>query len=521
MLKAATRFTVAWGGSYVSVQASIPLLTTVPTDMQSVSACAAVTTQPRHLSWRTRLAWGMRITDAAIIILAVATAHFVRFGSPDIGLRMGRTDLAYATMSAVLVIGWMIALSATRSRLHRNISTGMVEYQRVLQATLGTFGAFAIVAFLLQLQIARGYLAIALPMGLVLLIAGRAVWRRYLHAVRRVGRCMTGAIIVGNETDVTRVLQQLKRNYRVGYAAIAASIPGLGEPALSPLPAVRELALVPFENLAQTSQRLHARAVLIAGNLPGGNEAIRRLGWELENSQIELILMSRLTDVAGPRIHMRPISGLPMVHVDLPQHSGVNHAMKRVFDGVLASVALFLLAPVFALIALAVRGDSDGPVIFRQERVGAHGRQFTLLKFRSMAIDAEARLAELRELSEGNGVLFKMKNDPRVTRVGRFLRKYSLDELPQLWNVVRGDMSLVGPRPPLPAEVEQYESHVSRRLLTRPGITGLWQVNGRSNLSWDESVQLDLYYVENWSITGDIVVLAKTVRAVLDGDGAY
>jgi exopolysaccharide biosynthesis polyprenyl glycosylphosphotransferase len=195
--------------------------------------------------------------------------------------------------------------------------------------------------------------------------------------------------------------------------------------------------------------------------------------------------------------------------------------VKRLFDVSIVTVALVLLSPVFAAIALAVRLDSAGPVIFRQERVGAHGTRFTMLKFRSMVVDAEARLAQLRALDEGNGVLFKMKEDPRVTRVGRFLRAYSLDELPQLWNVLRGDMSLVGPRPPLPSEVEQYEGPVSRRLLTRPGITGLWQVNGRSNLSWEDSVRLDLYYVENWSITGDIVVLAKTVKAVLHSDGAY
>jgi len=195
--------------------------------------------------------------------------------------------------------------------------------------------------------------------------------------------------------------------------------------------------------------------------------------------------------------------------------------MKRLFDITLAGIALLVLSPVFGIIALAVRADSSGPVIFRQERVGAHGSRFTLLKFRSMAVDAEARLAALLAENEGSGLLFKMKDDPRVTRVGRVLRKFSLDELPQVWNVLRGDMSLVGPRPPLPAEVDQYESHVSRRLLTRPGITGLWQVNGRSNLTWEESVKLDLYYVENWSITGDIVILAKTVRAVLKGDGAY
>ena len=506
----------------MSVQTTVHLLPTAHTVPHSIPAEMSVKTQPRHLGWRSRLAWGIRVTDAASILLSVYIAQVVRFGAQGIGPGLARADVAYLAMSLVLAVTWLVALSATRSRLPRNIGTGMIEYQRVLQATLGTFGALAIVAFLLQIDIARGYLAIALPLGLALLILGRALWRTYLHSLRHAGRCMTGAIVVGNQIDVTRVLQQLSRNYRVGYRAIAVSIPeGITASSPASSPSVRDLASVPFDELAAIAKRARARAVIIAGNMPGGNDAIRNIGWELENSQVELILMSRLTDVAGPRIHMRPISGLPMVHVDLPQYSGYNHAMKRLFDITLAGIALLVLSPVFGIIALAVRADSSGPIIFRQERVGAHGSRFTLLKFRSMAVDAEARLAALHAENEGSGLLFKIKDDPRVTRVGRVLRKFSLDELPQVWNVLRGDMSLVGPRPPLPAEVDQYESHVSRRLLTRPGITGLWQVNGRSNLTWEESVKLDLYYVENWSITGDIVILAKTVRAVLKGDGAY
>ena len=210
-----------------------------------------------------------------------------------------------------------------------------------------------------------------------------------------------------------------------------------------------------------------------------------------------------------------------MVHVDLPQYSGFNHAVKRSFDVALAAVALLLLSPLMAAIAIGVRLSGDGPVLFRQERVGAHGTRFTMLKFRSMVTDAEARLLDLQDRNEGSGVLFKLKDDPRVTPFGRALRRYSLDELPQLWNVLAGSMSLVGPRPPLPNEVERYEEDVNRRLLTKPGITGLWQVSGRSNLSWEESVKIDLYYVENWSITGDLVILLKTVRAVVGSRGAY
>jgi exopolysaccharide biosynthesis polyprenyl glycosylphosphotransferase len=336
--------------------------------------------------------------------------------------------------------------------------------------------------------------------------------------MRRVGRCTTGSIIVGRPDDVARVVDELRRQYRVGYRAIGATFAGSARTTQA---SRIDLPTVDFDDLAATSKRTRTRAVIVAGDLPGGSATIRRLGWDLENSQTELILVSRLTDVAGPRIHLRPINGLPMVHVDLPQYSGFAHAMKRLFDVVVAGTAVVLLGPLFAAIAVGVRLSSDGPVLFRQERVGAHGGRFTMLKFRSMVTDAEARLRELQDRNEGNGVLFKLHDDPRVTPFGRTLRRYSLDELPQLWNVVIGDMSLVGPRPPLPSEVERYEEDVNRRLLTKPGITGLWQVSGRSNLSWDESVKIDLYYVENWSITGDLVILLKTVRAVVGSNGAY
>ena len=218
---------------------------------------------------------------------------------------------------------------------------------------------------------------------------------------------------------------------------------------------------------------------------------------------------------------MRPVEGLPMLHVDLPQYAGVNHTIKRGIDLALASFAFLLLSPVLGLVALAVRLESPGPVLFRQERIGVAGERFTMFKFRSMVVDAEARLAAIAATNQGAGPLFKLKDDPRITRAGAFIRRYSIDELPQLLNVLNGTMSLIGPRPPLPREVAANEGRVNRRLLIKPGITGLWQVSGRSNLSWEESVKLDLYYVENWSITTDFVILAKTVRAVLKKDGAY
>jgi exopolysaccharide biosynthesis polyprenyl glycosylphosphotransferase len=223
-------------------------------------------------------------------------------------------------------------------------------------------------------------------------------------------------------------------------------------------------------------------------------------------------------------VHTQPVAGLPLIHVERPTYSGPTRVVKSAFDMVGAVLLLILFSPFMLAIAAVVKLDSPGPVFFRQERVGVDGTRFRMAKFRTMRVDAEAMLDELRRAQEtdaGNEVLFKIKNDPRITRVGRFLRRYSLDEIPQLFNVVSGEMSLVGPRPPLAAEVAQYQNEVHRRLLVRPGMTGLWQVSGRSDLSWEETVRLDLSYVENWSITGDLMILFKTAKAVLSSSGAY
>jgi exopolysaccharide biosynthesis polyprenyl glycosylphosphotransferase len=266
---------------------------------------------------------------------------------------------------------------------------------------------------------------------------------------------------------------------------------------------------------------LGADAVLVAGQLAGGTAAIRSLGWALEPAHTELVLVSSLVNVAGPRITMRPVEGLPLMHVDQPRFEGGRHVVKRVLDVVVASLALLAMLPLFAVLAVLIRRDSGGPVFFSQTRNGRHGETFRMHKFRTMVTTAERDRAALVAANQGAGPLFKMKDDPRVTHVGAVLRRHSLDELPQFWNVLKGEMSLVGPRPPLPEEVASYEGHTGRRLYIKPGLTGLWQINGRSNLDWEESVRLDLYYVENWSVTGDLMIMWRTFKVMVRPEGAY
>jgi len=250
-------------------------------------------------------------------------------------------------------------------------------------------------------------------------------------------------------------------------------------------------------------------------------EYLRRLSWQLEGTGLELLVAPGLIEVAGPRLHIRPLEGLPLLTVESPRLEGWRRLVKSAFDRTVAAVALLVLAPVLLGLAVAVRATSEGPVLYRQQRVGAHGRTFTMLKFRSMVVDAERKLDELRAANISDGPLFKIRQDPRVTPVGRWLRRLSLDELPQLVNVLTGSMSLVGPRPPLPDEVACYEGPVGRRLLVKPGLTGLWQISGRSDLPWEEAVRLDLRYVENWSLALDALILWKTGSAVLRSRGAY
>jgi len=268
------------------------------------------------------------------------------------------------------------------------------------------------------------------------------------------------------------------------------------------------------------AERVGADTVAVAGSGALGDHGLRRLAWSLEGLPVDLLVAPGLTDVAGPRVAIRPVDGVPLLQVDAPQFTGWRRVAKGAFDRVLASTTLLVLAVPLALVALAVRLTSSGPACYRQTRVGRGGRTFRIWKFRTMHVGADQIQHDMTH-NDADGVLFKLRADPRVTRLGRVLRRWSIDELPQLWNVVCGDMSLVGPRPPVPAEVERYAEDVHRRLLVKPGLTGLWQVSGRSNLSWEECVRLDLRYVENWSVTLDIVIMARTITAVLRADGAY
>jgi exopolysaccharide biosynthesis polyprenyl glycosylphosphotransferase len=399
---------------------------------------------------------------------------------------------------------WLALLAAGRAYEPRFLGCGSEEYKRVAGSALHLLAGFGVFSMLLRLPVSRVFIAAYLASGSFLLLVHRYRQRRVLYRQRRHGRATHRVLAVGSPPVVESLAQRLARDPEAGFHVVGSCT------SVESVDIIAKAYASGADTIAVTAS---------AGITP---QVLRRIAWELEGQGIDLIVAPALTDVAGPRIAIRPVAGLPLLHVDQPDITGARYLLKEVVERTLAAVMLLCAAPLMLAIAIAVKLTSPGPVLFSQTRVSRHGEEFRIFKFRSMRVDAETLLETLREQNEaGNGVLFKMRTDPRVTSVGRWLRRLSLDELPQLINVVRGDMALVGPRPPLPTEVASYTDGVHRRLLVKPGMTGLWQVSGRSDLSWDESVRLDLYYVENWSLALDAQILVRTLRAVLKGAGAY
>ena len=472
--------------------------------------------------WLRRLGRRLLILDALLVTVSIALALGYVFGPNDklVSITSELDDVrltSYLVLGPLLAVAWTLFLLLTRTYDGRILGVGGDEYRRVVRASIYFWGLVAVVCYMNRFQFSRLALGLSFGIGTLLLLLGRWAARKVLHhARRRSSRWSHRVLAVGGREEVDALVAELEREPYAGLKVVGACMPP-GDAVLGcSVPVVGSLTSVPE---AVTRLGVDTVAVTASRGLTSG--VLKRLGWDLEGAGVDLVVAPALTDVAGPRVHVRPVSGLQLLYVEQPEFTGPTRVVKEAFDRFSAALALVVVSPFFLLIALAVRLTSSGPVIFRQVRVGRDGAMFTVYKFRTMVVDAERRLGEIWDENEGHGVLFKIRDDPRVTAVGRFLRRFSLDELPQLANVVLGDMSLVGPRPALPSETEQYGRATSRRLLVKPGITGLWQVSGRSDLSWEDSVRLDLYYVENWSFAGDIQILWKTLHAVVSRRGAY
>ena len=449
---------------------------------------------------------------------AVLLAQIVRFGTSS------RALILAGLFSAALIAVWLCALAIFRTRSPRVIGAGLEEYRLVVSATVWTFGAVAMVTLLARVDVARGYLAVAMPLGLLALLVTRNLRRIYVARQRALGMYQTAVLAIGDRHAVTVLADELMRDPANGYRVVGVCVPRYDElGGDSIMIHGRDIPILGDETQALAALHLTgADTVAVTATEHLGVHGIRKLTWDLEAMDIDLLVSPGVLDVAGPRLSMRPVAGFPLIHVEKPQYHGAQRFQKRAFDFCFALAAIIGTSPLLILTAIAVKLTSKGPVFYAAERIGLDGKPFKMLKFRSMVDGADRQIPALMVQNEvAGGVLFKIRDDPRVTPVGRFIRKMSIDELPQFFNVLKKDMSVVGPRPPLPREVETYDGDVRRRLLVKPGITGLWQVSGRSDLSWDNSVRLDLSYVENWSMVGDLIIIGKTLKAVLNRNGAY
>jgi len=452
------------------------------------------------------------LLDAAVIAFALALAFVSRFGE----FEAQQGNLSYLEIAGLYGLGWLLTIAASGAYESRFFGSGPEEYKRVVAASIRALVLVAFGLYVLKLEAARAFIGGSFVLGLMLLLVGRYLARLWLVRQRFQGRLSHRLLAVGAPSSIDELVNELGAHLRAGLTIVGVCTPGADEQStVSGIPRIGTL-----DNVAAVAQATEVDAVIVTSAAAINPRVFREIAWSLEGLGVDLIIAPSLSGVAGPRITMRPIGGLALLHVDEPSFTGARRAMKTGIDWTSAALGLLVLSPFLLAIGLTIRLTDRGPAFYRQTRIGQAGREFRVFKFRTMYTDAEHRLAELLDRNEGDGLLFKIKDDPRVTPVGRWLRAVSLDELPQLLNILLGHMSLVGPRP-LPVTNSAFEGHVRRRLLVKPGITGLWQVSGRSDVSWDEAVRLDLHYVENWSIALDLTILARTVAVVARRDGAY
>ncbi len=479
------------------------------------SAVRRMTSQPSH--------------TARLIPLVAAVGDFVVLAIATVVAMISRQELTWfdarddvtgfvSAAAGPLLLGWLAMLLAVGSYARDVFGAATEEYKLLIKASVLSSALVGIGCYLTGFPLSRGFFLLVFVIGTPLLLLWRLTLRRVMQQARRHGHLRQGVIIAGDPIHVDDVAAVLRRESWLGYTVLGA----LGTPGslLVETPAGIPVLGTTTEALAAV-EAVNADVIVFADGAFASSHDLRRTMWDLESHAVQAIVVPSLTDVSSERLKVRPVAGLPLVHLESPRTVHASHWAKRAFD-ILGSLALLVLtSPITLGTALAVKFHDGGPILFRQTRVGRDGRPFSCLKFRSMVVDAEDLQRDLVVNHERSAVLFKMADDPRVTRPGKWIRRLSLDELPQLWNVFRGQMSLVGPRPPLPHEAARYESDMTRRLRVRPGMTGLWQVSGRSDLSWEETVRLDLYYVDNWSMIQDLAILMKTISAVLSSRGAY
>ncbi len=488
-------------------------------DPRLVSSTAD-TTRPNEelrITWPVRGALIRLFADLVAVFVAVVVCYLVR-PSHDLtqislfGLRVG-----YDTLAVLSVPVWLLSLAAAGAYRPRQTLDDDADYRLPVITAVEIMATVAIAAFALKLQLSRMLVVAYFPTLIVSVLLTRFAARKALGAARRRGHGVIRLVLVGAPDSVRKfadhLMQKTRHEHRIVGVCLASTERAL-ETRDGPVP----IAGRP-DDVVSAAKRLRASSVAVVGQAHFDQETLQRVAWQLERSGIDLLVAPDVADLAGPRIRVTPVSGLPLLHITEPRIGGARRHVKSLYERLLAVPLLLVSAPVLALAAILILLDEGRPIFYRQRRIGLGGRPFEMFKFRTMSPDADERLVSLLESNEHDGALFKIRRDPRVTRSGRWLRKFSIDELPQLLNVIAGDMNLVGPRPCLERERESFGEAAERRFLAKPGMTGLWQVSGRSDIPWEDAVLLDLYYVENWSLFMDITITYRTLRTVLAGTG--
>ena len=474
-------------------------------------------------SWRRFYLAGLVFSDTLSAVLALGLLYEIRPWIAAQRVAVLNLNLSYRLLGLVTLGVWLSALALSGAYSERYPVAGVRDYRIPAVTALRLMAAVAVGSFALRAPLSRGLVVMYFPMLLVLSLICRWVLRQGLGRLRERGWAVNRLVLAGDAEAVDRLADHLVRAPAHGYRIVGVCVSGATTAEGDRLRTLRggHPVFGSPDDVARTALALSADSVVLVGQPAFSQTSLQGVAWQLEREHVAVLVAPDIVELAGPRIRFSPVKGMPLLHITEPRIGGFAKWGKPIYERLVALALVTLALPVFAMVAVAILIDSGRPVFYRQRRIGLGEREFEMLKFRSMVPDAESMLADLLVNNEHDGALFKMRSDPRVTRVGRFIRKYSLDELPQLFNVLRGEMVLVGPRPCLPSETDGFGEAARRRFLARPGLTGLWQVNGRSDIPWEEAVRLDLYYVENWSLLLDAMILFRTLRVVVQGRGGY
>ncbi|WP_051551862.1 sugar transferase [Nocardioides sp. URHA0020] len=419
----------------------------------------------------------------------------------------------------MVLLGWLVVIAAFGGYRDDVFGAGTDEYKRVFNASLVTAGLLGVGCYLAKFPLSRGFFLLAFGLGVPALMLGRWLLRQAVHRARRQGYLQHRVLIAGSAEHVDEIAAVLHREPWLGYEVIGALLPRRemrGEHTDSGLPVIGAC-----EDVTAEVRASGADIIFFAGGALTSAAQLRQVAWDLEKDEVQVVVAPSVSDISSERVRIRPVGGLPLMHIDPPRATDASSIGKRSFDAVGSLALIVAFTPIFLFAAIRIKMHDGGPILFRQTRIGRNGEEFTCLKYRTMVVNADELVGQLQTDVGQSALLFKMKADPRITKPGKWIRRFSVDELPQLFNVLRGDMSLVGPRPQVAQEVALYNGPMSRRLRVRPGMTGLWQVSGRSELSIQEAIRLDLYYVDNWSLVQDVSILGRTVGAVFGSRGAY